>query len=117
MSFLAFATYCLTKVSSLGPAVTGGISSPSILHGNTPNVPHFNLILFLGLRLQHMEIPRLGIQSELQLPAYTTATATPDPSCVCDPHHSSQQHRILNPLSEARDQTQALMDSSQIRFR
>ena len=27
----------------------------------------------------HMEVPRLGVQSERQLPAYTTATAMPDP--------------------------------------
>ena len=27
-----------------------------------------------------MEIPRLGVQSELQLPAYTSATAMQDPS-------------------------------------
>ena len=40
--------------------------------------------------------------SELQLPAYATATATWDPSRV-HPHHSSQQCRILNPLSEVRD--------------
>ena len=40
-----------------------------------------------------------GVKSELQLLAYTTAMATPDPSHVCD------LHRILNPLSEARDQT------------
>ena len=26
--------------------------------------------------MQHMEFPRLGVRSELQLPAYTTATAT-----------------------------------------
>ena len=31
-----------------------------------------------------MEVPRLGVQSELQLPAYTTATATPDPRCNCE---------------------------------
>ena len=30
--------------------------------------------LFLGLHLQHMEVPSLGVNSELQLPAYTTAT-------------------------------------------
>ena len=47
-----------------------------------------------------MQVPRLGVKSELQLPAYTTATATPDPSSVCDLHHSSQQCQILNPLSE-----------------
>ena len=34
---------------------------------------------FLGLCLQHVEVPRLGVESELQLPAYTTATARPDP--------------------------------------
>ena len=63
-----------------------------------------------------MEVPTLGIQSELQLLAYTTATVTPDPSHVWDLHHSSQKHKILNPLSEARDQTHNLMVPSQIRF-
>ena len=62
-----------------------------------------------------MEVPRLGIESELQLPAYTTATATRDPSCICDLHHSAKQHRILNPLSQARDQAYVLMDTSQVR--
>ena len=32
-----------------------------------------------------------------------TATATPDPSHVCDLHHSSLQHQIPNPLSKAKD--------------
>ena len=59
-----------------------------------------------------MEVPRLGFESELQLPAYPTATATRDPSCVCDLHHSSRQRRILNPLSEARDRTLDLSSSS-----
>ena len=45
-----------------------------------------------------MDVPRLGVESELQLPAYTTATATLDPSLVCNLHHSSRQHQILNPL-------------------
>ena len=43
------------------------------------------------MRLCNLEVPRLGIQLELQLLAYTKVTATPDPSCVCDPHHSSPQ--------------------------
>ena len=49
---------------------------------------------FLGGRLeqQHMEVPRLGVESEIQLPAYTTATARWDPSRVCDLYHSSGQH-------------------------
>ena len=61
-----------------------------------------------------MAIPRLGVELELQLPAY--ATAMRDPSHICDLHHNSQQCQILNPLSEARDQTHILMDPSQIHF-
>ena len=48
-----------------------------------------------------MEVPRLGVELELQLQAYTTATATPDLSCIFDLLHSSWQRRILNPLSGA----------------
>ena len=47
---------------------------------------------------------------------YATAIATPDLSHVCDLHHSSWHHQILNPLSEARDQTCILMDTNQIHF-
>ena len=72
------------------------------------------LFVFSGPHLQHMEVSRLGVQSELQLLASTTATAIQDPSCVCDLHNSSQQCPILNPLSEARDQTQVLMDTRQV---
>ena len=50
----------------------------------------------------------------LQLLAYTTATGMQDLSLVCDLHHNSQQHWILNPLSKARDRTCVLMDASQI---
>ena len=50
-----------------------------------------------------MEIPRLGVESELKLLAYTTATAMPDLRPIFDLFHSSQQCLILNPLSEARD--------------
>ena len=31
-----------------------------------------------------------------------TAAAMPDLSCVCDLHHSSQQRRILSPVSKVR---------------
>jgi len=64
---------------------------------------------FLGPHLWHMESPRLGVESELQLLAYTTATATQHPSHICDLHHSSWQHQILNPLRKARDGTRNLM--------
>ena len=50
---------------------------------------------FLGLYPWHMEIPKLGVESELQLLAYATARAMADLSHVCDPHHSLQPCRIL----------------------
>ena len=59
-----------------------------------------------------MEVPRLGVKLDLQLPAYTTATAMRDTSCVCDLHHSAWQRQIVNPLSKVRDQTLFLMDTS-----
>ena len=39
-----------------------------------------------GPQSQHREVPRLGVESELQLPAYATATETGEPSCTCDLH-------------------------------
>ena len=33
---------------------------------------------FLGLHLGHVEVPRLGVESDLQLLAYATITETPD---------------------------------------
>ena len=47
-----------------------------------------------------MEVPRLGVQLELQLLTYATAAATLDPSHIF----------------EARDRTRNLMVPSQIRF-
>ena len=44
------------------------------------------------------EVPRLGVESELQLTGL---------------HHSSQQRQIFNPLSKGRDRTHILMDPSQ----
>ena len=61
-----------------------------------------------------MDVSRLGVESELQLPAIATATVTPVLSHVWDLYHSSQQCQILNPLSEARDGTRIFIESSQI---
>ena len=74
----------------------------------------FFLFVFLGPNPRHMEVPRLGVESELWLQAYTTATATWDPSHICDLHHRSQQYQILNLLSKARDWTRGLMDTSRV---
>ena len=63
-----------------------------------------------------MEVPRLEVESELQLPAYATATATWDPSCVFNLFHSSRQRQILNCLIEVRDRTCILTDTGWICF-
>ena len=54
--------------------------------------------LAASLRQSHSNT---GSQSLLQ--PTPQLTATQDPSHVCNLHHSSQQHGILNPLSKARD--------------
>ena len=63
-----------------------------------------------------MEVPKLGVKSELKLPAYATAAATPHPSCTCNLHLSSQQRWILNALSKPRDQTCVLKDTSWVHY-
>ena len=75
------------------------------------------IICFLGPHPWHMEVPRLGVESELQLPAYTTASATSDPSHICNLLHNSRQHQIINPLSKDRDRTHDLLVPRRIRFR
>ena len=101
---------------------------------------------FLGLHLQYMEVPGLGVKLEPQLQAYTTATATLDLSHNgnsskspfffffggANPHNLHHSHskagsemrlwptphlmqcRMLNPRSEARNQTH--MDTSQAHY-
>ena len=61
-----------------------------------------------------MEVPRLGIESELQLQAFATATATQDLNYICNLHHSSRKHQMLNPLIEATDQTHILKDPGRV---
>ena len=73
----------------------------------------FFFFSFLLLHLWHMEVLGLGVKSELQLLAYTTATATVtwDPSCIFDLHCSLWQCQILHPLREARDRTRILTET------
>ena len=63
---------------------------------------------FPGPKLWHVEVPGLGVQSELQPPAHASATATSDRSLICALCHSPQHPRILYPLSEARDRIRLL---------
>ena len=55
----------------------------------------FFSFVFLGPYPQHMEIPRLWVESE--------PIPQPDLNHDYNPHQSSWQRRILNPLSEARN--------------
>ena len=68
------------------------------------------IYFFLETHLPHMEVPRLGVEWELQ----HAATASWDLSCICDLCHSLRQCQILNPLSGARDQILILMDTHQV---
>ena len=61
------------------------------------------------------KFPGQGWNWSYKLLAYTTATATQDPSRISNLHHSSWQYRILNPPSKARDRTCVLMYASQVR--
>ena len=82
----------------------------------TIQILFYFIFCFSGLHLRPMEVPRLRVESELQLPAYTTAIAAWDLSLVCDLHASSGQRWMLNPLREARDRTHVLMDASRVRY-
>ena len=83
------------------------------IHINTHTHTFFFFFYFSGQHLWHMEVPRLGSNQ-----SYTTATATAtqNPSHICNLHCSSRQCQILNPLSEARDRTHVLMDISQVHY-
>ena len=97
----------------LRPGLMAKLSSPIyILPEAITYLPTYFFFVFLGPHPRHKEVPRLGVKSELQLPVYTTTTAMQDPNHIFDLHHSSWQHQILNPLSEVKDQTHILMDTS-----
>ena len=78
------------------------------------SIMFLSFFVFLGPYQQPMEVPNLAVKSELKPLAYTTATATRDPSHVCSLHHSARQRRIPDPLSKARDPTYNLMVTSWI---
>ena len=59
---------------------------------NLPNDFFFFFLFFLGPHLHHMDVPRLGVDSELLLPVYTTTTGMPDLSHIFNLHHSTWQH-------------------------
>ena len=53
---------------------------------------NFLFVCFLGPNLRHMEGPRLGVKSELQLLVHAIATATWDLNLFCDLHHTAHSN-------------------------
>ena len=99
----------LLPVSPKSPSYTLLVISPKVTTILTSITIDWLYLLFLcvfaflGLHPRHMLVPRVGVKSEVQLPAYATTTATWDLNRVCDLHHSSRQQQILDPLSKARN--------------
>ena len=81
----------------------GTTGLPSSLLFNFILIKTFFFFVFLWPYPWHMEVPRLGVKSELQLLAYTTATVMWNPSHICNHSTSAWQCQMLNPLSKARD--------------
>ena len=86
------------------PQSGGGDSLPSMSYpGHSPSALGYAFESSLHLFFPHLfratpsayRGSQLRIKLELQLPAYTTATATPYPSHVCELHHSSLQRGSL----------------------
>ena len=69
---------------------------------------------FLLFRATLEALPSLVVESELQLPAYATATATPYLGHFCYLHYSSQQCQILNSWARPGIKPTSLMDTSQV---
>ena len=64
-----------------------------ICSSSVKNECHPYHFFFKATPAAYMEVPSLRIESELQLPAYSTATVTRGLSHICDLHHSSRQCR------------------------
>ena len=67
--------------------------------------------LFWGLHPWYTEVPKLGVQSKLSLPAYTTAPAMLDPSQICNLHHGNTG-ALTHWANKARNWTWVLLDPS-----
>ena len=77
-------TECDTAISLLGIYTDKTIIQKDTYTSMFTAVLFFFFFFFFWLHPGHLEVPRVGVKLELKLPAYTTATATPDPSHVCN---------------------------------
>ena len=79
------------------PPVVGGVCT-------SYTVSIYLFVCFLELHLRHTEVPRLGVESELQLPPYATGTVTQDPSLISATYTTARGNtRFLTHLSKAED--------------
>ena len=82
-------------------------------------VMFFNFLLFIYFLLGAAHVAYGGSQARGLIRAIVAGLCQSHSNVgsepVCDPHHSSQQRRILNPLSTAGDRTCNLMVPSRIR--
>ena len=81
-----FSTFCQIMQNTIFTTIRNNFLSllPSFLPPSLPSL----LFVFLGSHPQHIEVPRLGVELELQLLAYTTAAAMPDPSRIYNLHYN-----------------------------
>ena len=72
--------------------------------------------LFIYLLCFFRATPMTYVSSQtrgrIRAAAASKSHSTPDPKCICNLYRSSRQHQILNPLSEDRDGTGILRDTS-----
>ena len=87
----------------------GGIGRWEIVQMRWSRTASLFVCFFLLPHLRYMEVSGLGVESELQLLAYTTAPATPEVSHIFHLRCSFRQLQILSPGFEARDQTGHVM--------
>ena len=85
------------------------------LRSHNRNSDHYDFFWFIwyldkaSTNRNYAKILPVASPGKLYSPDYARATALLDPTRVFDLHHTSWQCWILNPLSEARDQTHILM--------
>lgn len=66
----------------------GWVDGCKILCVHTCEAEFFSFFTFLCPHLWHIEVPGLGVESELQLPAYNIAMAILEPIQICSVHLS-----------------------------
>ena len=79
--YLPWETQCLEKAEGAGQMGAWRWPKPKRLGPTFSNLILFLFVFFfffLEPHPQHMEVSRLGVETEPQLSAYTTDTATPD---------------------------------------